>query len=233
LSSGEEEEEDEVEAPPAPAPVQQKQSQAHGTKRLAAQQAAQTPQPAKKAKAEAQGKAPATAPAKLAAIARLDAAHAAKAQAGKDKKEVPAPTNEKEYVAALKAALQAADGPLKLATVRGGSGCGCGAARDRLVGRNELSCAVLLRLLMTATWTAASGGGDPSLPAWCQQLLPVIDPCAAGHESQAAPQPAQDQELHGEALCCVCLQQGKRHSGAQVMRRLSGAHRLCLLCGQG
>ncbi|KAI3436887.1 hypothetical protein D9Q98_006295 [Chlorella vulgaris] len=117
LSSGEEEEEDEVEAPPAPAPVQQKQSQAHGTKRLAAQQAAQTPQPAKKAKAEAQGKAPATAPAKLAAIARLDAAHAAKAQAGKDKKEVPAPTNEKEYVAALKAALQAADGPLKLATL--------------------------------------------------------------------------------------------------------------------
>ncbi|PRW55901.1 histone deacetylase [Chlorella sorokiniana] len=104
-SSGEEEESEEE---PSPAPAANKkqqvlqqlaakqQQQQQGSKRPAeAPAAAKTPQPAKKAKAE-QLTAPATAPAKVAPAA---------AQAG--------PTNEKEYVAALKEALKA--GPLKLA----------------------------------------------------------------------------------------------------------------------
>lgn len=107
-SSGEEEEEEESESEeePAPAPAkkqQQQPKQPAGAKRPAQQPPAQTPQPAKKAKPAAQ-QAPATAPAKV-------------APAG-----MATPGNTKEYVAALKAALQAAGGPLKLAQVGWGAG---------------------------------------------------------------------------------------------------------------
>ena len=110
-SSGEEEESSEEEPAPAPAAAKKqqakqqqqqtaaaaKQQQQGGAKRPAAEQpAAKTPQPAKKSKVD-QLKAPATAPAKV-------------APAG-----MAAPTNEREYVAALKEALKG--GPLKLAQV--------------------------------------------------------------------------------------------------------------------
>ena len=129
LSSGEEEEEEEEseeeEERPAPAPKQkqQKEQQQQGAKRPApavAAAAAKTPQPAKKAKVEQQQKAPATAPAKVPA-----AKPAAAAAAGTPGPAAPA--NEKEYLAALKAALQQG-GALKLATVRA-RGC---AASGRL-----------------------------------------------------------------------------------------------------
>ncbi len=127
-SSGEEEEEEEEEESeeePSPAPAaakkqpkrqellldaraaqqrqQQQQQQQQAAKRPA--EAAQTPQPTKKAKGE-QLKAPATAPAKVAAAGQAE------------------PTNEREYVAALKEVLQA--GPLKLAQVGAGGRCRVG-----------------------------------------------------------------------------------------------------------
>jgi hypothetical protein len=134
LSSGEEEEESEQEAeePPAPAPKQKEQQkqQQKGQKEEQQQQGAKrptpapaaavatTPQPAKKAKVEQEQKAPATAPAKVPAAKPAAAATGTPGPA--------APSNEKEYLAALKAALQQG-GALKLATVRarGSAAGGC------------------------------------------------------------------------------------------------------------
>jgi hypothetical protein len=116
LSSGEEDEEGSEDEPaPASAPKKQQQQaqpakkqQQAGAKRLAGEQpAAKTPQPAKKARAEQQA-APATAPAKVAAAKQGAAASG-----------MATPSNEKEYLEAVKAALQAAGQPIKLAAVSG------------------------------------------------------------------------------------------------------------------
>jgi hypothetical protein len=114
LSSGEEDEEGSEDEPaPASAPKKQQQQaqpakkqQQAGAKRLAGEQpAAKTPQPAKKARAEQQA-APATAPAKVAAAKQGAAASG-----------MATPSNEKEYLEAVKAALQAAGQPIKLAAL--------------------------------------------------------------------------------------------------------------------